>query len=502
VPCVASQKRVMDGSVTARPAQSRGRMRGYSSLSLGLLVLLALQGIPAAQSNPVIFPGTFSSTGNMNEGRAGHTATVLLSGQVLVAGGSDGSESLSTAEAYDPSSGTFTEIGSMTTARDSQTATLLEDGRVLITGGFNTNVPLASAELFDPGTSTFSPTGDMGVPRAWHAATLLKNGEVLVTGGLNYQNGNIAVLSSAEIYDPAIGSFSPVGDMTTERTQHTATLLAGGQVLIAGGFTTANQGNSLSSAEIYEPVAKSFTPIANMAVARCDHTATLLKNGQVLLAGGFDFHNGQGQATASAELYYPGSKSFRLTGPMHDKRYLQTATLLDNGRVLISGGTVQSAELYKNSTKKFTTTGSMETERRAHTATLLNDGRVLVAGGFGNFYDTPVTAELYLPIGGSISVQPKRIAFLPLHLNSSALTRKIRLTNLGSKVLILGVAGLAAPFLVAQGGGWFKLARGQKHGVSIQFTPNELGRSETQLVITTSDPKHPQVKITIIGSVN
>lgn len=476
-------------------------MRRFSWLSLVLLVLLPLQGAPAAQCNPLITPGTFSLTGNMNEGRAAHTATVLVGGRVLVTGGSSGVSDLSSAESYDPSTGTFTEIGSMTTPRDSHRATLLEDGRVLITGGFDTGVPLASAELFDPATSTFSPTGDMTVPRAWHTATRLENGEVLVTGGLNYQNGNINVLSSAEIYDPSIGSFSPIANMTTERTQHTATLLANGQVLIAGGYTTAGQGSSLSSAELYDPVANSFTPIADMTVARCLHTATLLNNGQVLLAGGFDFRDGQGEATASAELYNPAPVSFRSTGQMHDERYLHTATLLDNGQVLVAGGTGQSAELYKNSTKKFSATGSMERERRAHTAVLLNDGRVLVAGGFGNTYDTPITAELYLPIGGSISVQPNRITFPLLHLNSPALTRKIQLVNLGSTVLIGEVVSLAAPFLVAQGGGWFKLPGGHKHIVSIQFTPNELGRSQTQLVITSSDPRHPQVKITIIGSV-
>ena len=148
--------------------------------------------------------------------------------------------------------GTFSPTGSMETARSSPTATALPDGRVLIAGGASgqaeSSVALASAELYDPATGTFSPTGSLATARNGHTATLLSGGRVLITGG--YDGSGYSV--SAELYDPATGTFGPTGSMTDARTYHTATLLSDGRVLIAGGGTyDGDRWTMLAAAELY-----------------------------------------------------------------------------------------------------------------------------------------------------------------------------------------------------------------------------------------------------------
>jgi hypothetical protein len=252
--------------------------------------------------------------------------------------------------------------------RDLHTATLLSDGRVLIAGGSNSNIPaiLTSAELYDPKIGTFGPTGPMTVPRSGHTATLLADGRVLVAGGRNVNDASDwSYLSSAELYDPKTGTFSPTGSMATARDLHTATLLSDGRVLIAGGYAG---GNSLSSAELYDPATGTFSPTGSMGAARWFRTATLLSDGRVLMAGG----NADGKVVASAELYDPKTGKFSPTGSMATGREWHTATLLSDGRVLIAGGdngvpdpasylpsALASAELYDPATGAFTLTGPL-----------------------------------------------------------------------------------------------------------------------------------------------
>ena len=210
---------------------------------------------------------SFALTGSMKTARDGPTATLLTNGLVLVAGGSlvaagSGSKPTASAELYDPKTGKFRSTGSMGVARAGQTATLLADGRVLMVGGDGTSGPLTSAELYDPKTGRFSPTGLMAVPRNGNTATLLPNGRVLITGGADSTNDSLPanILASAELYDPATGTFSPAGSMATGREFQTATLLPNGRVLIVGGADGAPPPSpmmttiiSLASAEMYEP---------------------------------------------------------------------------------------------------------------------------------------------------------------------------------------------------------------------------------------------------------
>jgi hypothetical protein len=344
----------------------------------------------------------FRPTGGMATAREGHTATILTDERVLVAGG----YAVANAELFDPTTQTFAATGKMNSERDGHTATALPNGKVLVAGGVarSTASVLQTAELYDPVTGTFAATGSMATARAGHTATLLPNGKVLVAGGYND--------ASAELYDPATGAFTSTGNMSISRLGHTATLLPNGKVLIAGGQTEApGVGSSISfTAELYDPASVSFALTGNLSNARFGHTATLLKNGEVLVAGGVASFATPPFLTVTAELYNPAGGSFALAGSMSNARADHIAALLANGTVLVAGGNAVkvdvsfSAEVFDPVTGSFNPTGSMFTPRSLHTATLLTDGRVLVIGGDdGNGCNSPdscgisplASAELY-----------------------------------------------------------------------------------------------------------
>jgi hypothetical protein len=299
----------------------------------------------------------------------------------------------------------------MAAARTSHTATLLQNGQVLIVGGRGngSNYQLSSAELYDPGTGVFASTGSMATPRTSHAATLLQSGRVLIAGGDD--------VDSAEIYDPSSGTFASAGALDKPREGSTATLLASGKVLIAGGEyldcdTPASEPCNLiffGPAELYYPAAGIFTATGSLNTGRIQHTATLLANGMVLLAGGEEFTVDPETTTviSSVELYDPGTDGFAPATSLIVKRENHTATLLEDGTVLIAGGsgsTPASAELYEPDTGEFVPTGFLATLRESHTATLLPNGQVLIAGGFGETggfgsSSSPLaSAELYDPV--------------------------------------------------------------------------------------------------------
>ena len=342
--------------------------------------------------------GTFAPTGSMTTARWGHTATLLLDGRVLIAGG-DGfgaTPSGRGAELYDPATGCFVATGSLIQPRGHHSATLLPSGQVLIVGGWYES----GAELYDPSTGTFSLTDPMLARQNWHTATLLANGKVLVAGDVD-----------AELYDSATGRFDPAGPYATRGRGVTATLLADGRVLLVGD----------DPAQLYDPPSDTFSITGSLgnAVGLYGlelHSATLLGNGKVLIAGGANDEVSPAGRVSAAELYDPATGTFGATSRMHSPRDAHAAILLLNGEVLILGGdtgscsgtvcqfagSLASAELYDPSSGTFAAAGEMTASRTTPTATLLQSGDVLITGGIAYCgiacnYGSLASAELYRP---------------------------------------------------------------------------------------------------------
>lgn len=352
----------------------------------------------------------FTPTGSLNEARGLHTATLLPDNKVLFAYGSNSSSytdatgyvGLSSIEVYDAATGAFTEIvGEDGAGIFGHTATLLPNGMVLLAGGFVNSVwdygastSDNEAELYDSATGVFSGTGSMTANRGGHTATLLANGKVLIAGGAD-QDQTGTGLASAELYDPSTGTFTPTGSMAVGRFLHTATQLQNGKILIVGGALTSAS-DPVATAEVYDPATGTFTMTGALATARERHTATLLADGRVLIVGGATSGGaGDLSPTATAEVYDPSTGTFSATGSMAEARTYHTATLLPSGKVLVAGGGDENstAEVYDPATGSFSITGGMEIGRSGHTATMLPNGKVLVAGG--GIFAGLASAELY-----------------------------------------------------------------------------------------------------------
>lgn len=342
----------------------------------------------------------FTSTGSLGLARLQHTATLLPNGKVLVVGGGDGPDLIDgylvvdQAELFDPTTGSFSSAGVV--SRDGHTATLLLDGDVLLAGGetgWNDQFPIVSgtADLEKATNGLFVPTGSMATGREAHAATLLSDGRVLITGGVIPAGTSWQPLQEAELYNPVSGTFATAANMNVARANHTATLLPTGKVLVTGGGYPI--GGDIP--ELFDPATGSFTLTGRMAATRSFHTATLLPNGKVLITGG------EIAGAETAELYDPATGLFTPTGSMTIPRIWHTATLLPDGTVLIAGGYTRvggnssqtaTTEIYDPATGSFTSGPTMKQGRFSHSATLLSDGRVLFVGGASSDDGIRITA--------------------------------------------------------------------------------------------------------------
>jgi len=288
-------------------------------------------------------PGTWILTGSMKEARELFPAVVLTSGRVLVSGGctsSTCSTVLAGAELYDPTTGTWSSAGSLSVARFGHTATLLQSGKVLVAGGCTASTcstDTAVSELYDPTSNTWSTTGNLNTARSYHTAVRLKTGKVLAIGGYTGTSS-----TSCELYDPSTGTWSNAANTNSARLFNATTLLPDGKVLVTGGAISRF---AWSSAELYDPSANTWTPTTgNMTTGRYAHTATLLTDGDVLVAGG------EGQIiscgkdcssiipTAKVDLYNEAAGKFTAVAALPRAQAYHSATLLGTGRPLVDGG--------------------------------------------------------------------------------------------------------------------------------------------------------------------
>jgi len=288
-------------------------------------------------------------------------------------------------------------------ARFAETATLLADGRVLVTGGFSHGGFTNTAEVYDPATGAWTRTGNMSTVRANHSATLLQDGRVLVAGGQG-----LGALKTAEVFDPATGTWSRTGDLNFARTQHVATRLLDGRVLVVRGqygedpWSGEGVNGDVISAELYDPMTSTWMMAASSSAA--NGSATLLPSGKVLVvSGSLDEAIPYPRTLTGSEVFDPDSGAWMQTMPLAAARSWHTATLLPNGNVLVAGGfqylpayqfvTLNSAEQFDPNAATWTSISSLDTARSGHTATLLSDGSVLVAGGWTTGVDDTPTLD-------------------------------------------------------------------------------------------------------------
>lgn len=338
-------------------------------IALGL-TLLVLVASPAA-----VVP-----TAPMSSPRAAHSATLLRSGEVLIAGGCavDGCELDSRGaetELFDPEAGRFRSGPRLIRPRVGHVAIRLPGGGVLIAGGWTGSRPTATTELYDPERNAFVAGPRMTSPRGGFAVAPLGHGRFLFSGGTD----GARVVASAEVFDSASRRFRRTGRMRSQRSAHAMAPMQGGRVLVSGGSNRFDA--VLPSTEIYMARTGRFVAGPQMTINRYKHAAVPLRDGSILVIGGSNSSDFLGRY-ASAERYDPRAKRFRRVGSMAEPRFkLPDAVVrLPSGRVVVAGGAAR-VEIFDPRSRRFRTTGRVGTSLSFATATVLADGRVLLAGG-------------------------------------------------------------------------------------------------------------------------
>ncbi|MDC8016238.1 kelch repeat-containing protein [Tahibacter soli] len=342
-------------------------------------VLLVGQGRqvfdPVANTWATVAPGTTVSLRR-------HTATLLATGQVMIAGGERQFGETFGLELYDPVANTWMPWGHLDYERQRHAAVQLASGKVLFAGGRRSGAAMSNVELYDPQFGAVDSSGSMLVARSGLTLTLLPGGKVLAAGG---DDGGVS-LASCEIYDPATGGWQFAAAMNAPRTGHAATVLPDGRVLVSGGESAP--GTAVPAAEIYDPAGNGWIAAGNLAVTRAGHSAVPMPNGSVLLAGG----TGDASASSSSEWFDPATASSVFDRTLPSLRTGATATWLPPGKVLVVGGGFDAdydafADVFDVATATWSSLGLAARHTR-HTQTVLRNGRVLLAGGLSG--GTPI----------------------------------------------------------------------------------------------------------------
>ncbi len=341
-------------------------------------------GIDIVISPLPVVPQNFSFV-SWTTNRADHAAVKLGNGNVLISGGTDGTNVLKSAMIFDAVNAKWTAVPDMKTARRGHTMTLLNSGKVLVTGGFDGKTSLATAEIYDPGQNAWLPTTEtMKLSRRFHTATRLPDNTVLILGGI------VGLLptddpTKVEIYDEATGKFTYGTSISEARTKHTATLI-NNKVLLTG-----NSDNS-AIAWLYDYGPKTWTKAGagSYKLDRYSHSAEAMNSTQVMISGGYVKNKDGVKAISNAVEIYDAvnDKWDQTVKSMTTARALHTSTRLTNGSILVVGGhdgknVLDTAEIYELDTMAWRKLGKLlNTPRALHSAIKLDNDDVLISGTY------------------------------------------------------------------------------------------------------------------------
>lgn len=363
-----------------------------------LISLVSLFLIGCTIKKQDVAESKLTKVSSMIQKRAAHTSTLLKDGRVLIAGGivEDGKgneQPMNTAEIFNPETNEFTTTGNMIESHCNHTATLLENGEVLIIAGWKAGQRSDAVEIYNPKTGEFRLAARLEKPLQAQNTVLLKNGKVLIVGGNSASND---YQMQAYLYDYKTNSFEKTGKLNYGRMAFTATLLNNGNVLITGGQSFNNNGiEILNKAELYNHATGVFTVTGDMNFSRYKHGAVLMQNGNVLIAGGSDKNDWNGKYKNSEVFDFDKGKFTEVIELNNERFKLQEGIVsLTNGNILVGGGN-KTIELYNPSENKFISAGELDDPNYYTCLTLLANGKVLITGGYNNKIVTTNSAYIF-----------------------------------------------------------------------------------------------------------